>query len=97
MKAKFKLLLVTLAMLLLCPAVFAADAAPVIDKGDTAWILISSALVMLMTPGLALFYSGMVRKKNILGTLMQSFASLIVVTIVWMLWATVWHFPLIPE
>jgi len=57
-----------------------------IDKGDTAWLLISTALVMLMTPGLALFYGGMVRSKNILGTVMQSFVALGVVTIVWVLW-----------
>ena len=42
------------------------------DTGDTAWLLIASALVMFMTPGLALFYGGMVRAKNVLGTLMQS-------------------------
>ncbi len=57
-----------------------------IDKGDTAWLLVSTALVMLMTPGLALFYGGMVRSKNILGTVMQSFVALGVVTIVWVLW-----------
>ena len=57
-----------------------------IDKGDTAWLLISTALVMLMTPGLALFYGGMVRSKNILGTVMQSFISLAVVTIIWVLY-----------
>jgi Amt family ammonium transporter len=44
-----------------------------IDSGDTAWILVSTALVMLMTPGLALFYGGMVRGKNVLGTIMQNF------------------------
>jgi Amt family ammonium transporter len=43
-----------------------------IDSGDTAWLLISSALVMLMTPGLALFYGGMVRRKNLLSTMMMS-------------------------
>ena len=48
--------------------------------GDTSWILISSALVMLMTPGLALFYGGMVRSKNVLGTIMQSFIALGVIT-----------------
>ena len=42
-----------------------------INAGDTAWVLISSALVMLMTPGLAFFYGGMVRRKNVLGVLMQ--------------------------
>ncbi len=47
-----------------------------IDSGDTAWILVSTALVMLMTPGVALFYSGMVRRKNVLSTLMMSFAAL---------------------
>jgi Amt family ammonium transporter len=57
-----------------------------VDKGDTAWILISTALVMLMTPGLALFYGGMVRAKNILGTVMQSFVALAVVTIIWFLY-----------
>lgn len=64
----------------------AAAAAPAIDTGDTAWILISTALVMLMTPGLALFYGGMVRRKNVLGTIMQSFIALGVVTIVWVLY-----------
>ncbi len=57
-----------------------------IDTGDTAWMLISTALVMLMTPGLALFYGGMVRKKNVLGTIMQSYIALGVVSIVWVLY-----------
>ena len=56
-----------------------------IDTGDTAWLLISTALVMLMTPGLALFYGGMVRQKNVLGTLMQSFIALGIVTVQWVL------------
>ena len=56
-----------------------------VDKGDTAWLLISTALVMLMTPGLALFYGGMVRRKNVLGTIMQSFIALGVVSIQWVL------------
>ncbi|HVN47839.1 MAG TPA: ammonium transporter [Bacteroidota bacterium] len=56
-----------------------------IDTGDTTWLLISTALVMLMTPGLALFYGGMVRRKNVLGTIMQSFIALGVVTIQWVL------------
>jgi Amt family ammonium transporter len=54
-----------------------------VDSGDTAWLLISAALVMLMTPGLALFYGGMVRSKNVLGTIMQSFIALGVITIQW--------------
>src|SRR5581483_12336509 len=56
------------------------------DTGDTAWMLISTALVMLMTPGLALFYGGMVRAKNVLNMLMQSFVALGIVTLVWALW-----------
>jgi len=57
-----------------------------INSGDTAWMLTSSALVLMMTiPGLALFYGGMVRKKNVLATLMQSFAITCLVTILW--WA----------
>ena len=73
------------ALVLAVPA-FADDApAPKLDSGDTAWMLVSTALVLMMTiPGLALFYAGMVRKKNILATLMQSFAICCLVTIVWM-------------
>jgi Amt family ammonium transporter len=59
---------------------------PKVDTGDTAWILISSALVMLMTPGLALFYGGMVRSKNVLGTIMQSFIALGIITVQWVLY-----------
>ena len=74
-----------LPLLLAAMPAFAEDAGPPkIDTGDTAWMLASTALVLLMTvPGLALFYGGMVRKKNILATLMQSFAITCIVTIVW--------------
>ena len=54
-----------------------------IQAGDTAFILISAALVLLMTPGLALFYGGMVRRKNVLGTIMQSFVMISLITIEW--------------
>lgn len=54
-----------------------------IDTGDTAWMLVSSAFVMLMTPGLALFYGGMVRAKNVLNMIMQSLIALAVVTVIW--------------
>jgi len=57
-----------------------------VSSGDTAWILISTALVMLMTPGLALFYGGMVRKKNVLSTMMMSFAILAVIGVLWVLY-----------
>ncbi len=68
------------------PAAAAAPAGPPkVDSGDTAWMLTSTALVLMMTvPGLALFYAGMVRKKNVLATLMQSFAICCLVTITWM-------------
>lgn len=56
-----------------------------INTGDTAFMLISAALVMFMTPGLALFYGGMVRQKNVLGTLMQSFFALALITVIWVL------------
>lgn len=59
------------------------EAASKIDTGDTAWLLCSAALVMLMTPGLALFYGGMVRAKNVLNMLMLSFIALGVVTVLW--------------
>ena len=62
-------------------------AAPKIDKGDTAWMLTSSALVLMMTiPGLFLFYGGLVRRKNVLGTIMHSFIIVAVITIQWALW-----------
>jgi Amt family ammonium transporter len=61
-------------------------AGPALDTGDTAWMLVSTALVLMMTlPGLALFYGGMVRRKNVLDVVMQSFAICCVVTILWML------------
>ena len=59
---------------------------PEIDSGDTTWILISAALVMLMTPGVGFFYGGLVRSKNASATIMQSFAILAVVSVVWVLW-----------
>ena len=55
------------------------------DPGDTAWVLVSTALVMLMTPGLALFYGGMVGRKNILGVLMQCFTLLCAISVQWVL------------
>jgi Amt family ammonium transporter len=57
-----------------------------IDSGDTAWVLVSSAMVLLMTPGLALFYGGMVRRKNLLSTIMMSFALLGVIGVLWVLY-----------
>ncbi len=62
----------------------AAEEEATLDTGDTAWILVSTALVLLMTiPGLALFYGGMVRKKNVLSTMAHSFVAAAVVSLVW--------------
>src|SRR6476469_3042043 len=72
------------AVALLAAAPAMAQDGPKIDTGDTAWMLTSTALVLMMTiPGLALFYAGMVRKKNVLATMMQSFAITAIVTVVW--------------
>jgi Amt family ammonium transporter len=69
------------------PEAAAAPAPPKIDTGDTAWVLVSTALVLLMTaPGVALFYGGMVRSKNALSTVMQSFVILCLISIQWVLW-----------
>lgn len=67
------------------PALAQAAAKPKLDTGDTAWMLTSTALVLMMTiPGLALFYGGMVRKKNVLAMVMQSFATTCLMTVLWM-------------
>jgi Amt family ammonium transporter len=58
---------------------------PKIDTGDTAWVLVASALVLFMTPGLAMFYGGMVRSKNMLAMLMQNFFAMGIVTVLWVL------------
>ncbi len=86
----FKLLIGTLGLVLVgtlgAPeGAFAAET-PKLDTGDTAWMLTSTALVLMMTiPGVALFYGGMVRKKNVLATAVQSFAVACVMTVLWMI------------
>src|SRR5919201_4376629 len=72
------------AWLALGAPVAAADGGE-IDSGDTAWMLMSTALVMVMLPGLALFYGGLVRRKNVLSTIMHSFFGLALVSVVWVL------------
>jgi Amt family ammonium transporter len=82
MKPRLSLGLAAIVPMLLTAA--PAFAEPQIDTGDQAWMLTSTALVLMMTvPGLALFYAGMVRKKNVLATMMQSFAITCIVTLVW--------------
>lgn len=68
------------------PAAPAPPAAAKADTGDTAWLIVATALVMLMTPGLAFFYGGMVGKKNVLGILMQCFTILCVISVQWVLY-----------
>ncbi|KWT82648.1 ammonium transporter [Candidatus Magnetominusculus xianensis] len=87
---RFVMLILAACIVFLAAAAFGEDAAPpppkVVNSGDTAWMLVSTALVMLMTPGLGLFYAGMVRRKNVLGTIMQSFSMLCMVSVIWVLW-----------
>ncbi|ETX00008.1 MAG: hypothetical protein ETSY1_12815 [Candidatus Entotheonella factor] len=69
------------------PSVVWAQEAAKVSAGDTAWVLTSSVLVLMMiVPGLALFYGGLVRRKNVLGTLMQSFILLALISVQWVLW-----------
>ena len=78
-------LTLSLVITLITPLYAYAETASKIDPGDTAFVLISAALVMLMTPGLAMFYGGMVRRKNVLGTIMQSFVAIALVSVQWVL------------
>ena len=74
------------ALALLASPLAQADTTPPFNSGDTAWMLSSTALVLLMTvPGLALFYAGMVRKKNVLATAAQSFAITALISVLWMI------------
>ena len=82
---RFSALLVLVAALF-CPALLgAAETAPAIDSGTTAWMLTSTALVLLMVPGLAMFYGGLVRTKNVLGTMMHSFAAMGIIGVMWVM------------
>ena len=82
MKFKTRLFYVLSVMVLLPTSLFAAET-PAIDSGATAWMLTSVALVLLMIPGLAMFYGGLVRTKNVLGTMMHSFAAMGIMTVLW--------------
>ena len=55
------------------------------DTGDTAWMIVATALVLLMTPGLGFFYGGMVGKKNVISTMLQSFMAMVIVTVLWVI------------
>ncbi|MBY0354693.1 MAG: ammonium transporter [Rickettsiales bacterium] len=75
--------------LLLClaafPALATSETATIIDSGNTTWLLLCSALVMLMTPGLAFFYAGMVSRKNVVSTLLQNYVALAMVGLIWII------------
>src|SRR6187431_702547 len=84
MKILLRCTLLLCALTLLPASVWAADA-PVLDTGATAWMLTSTAFVLLMIPGLAMFYGGLVRSKNVLGTMMHSFAAMGIMTVLWVI------------
>jgi Amt family ammonium transporter len=79
----FGILIIVVILALLFPAANVTPTKVPFDKADTAWLLISTALVLLMTPGLAFFYGGMVSKKNVISTMLQSFVCMGLITIIW--------------
>ncbi|PKN50258.1 MAG: ammonia channel protein, partial [Deltaproteobacteria bacterium HGW-Deltaproteobacteria-16] len=83
MRHRFFARLCTTIGLGLLPSLALAGDSQSIDSGTTAWMLISTGLVLLMIPGLAMFYGGLVRTKNVLGTMMHSFVSMAVIGVLW--------------
>jgi len=82
-----KLFILLFFLLTLAPINTLAATEPVIDSGDTTWMLVATAIVIFMhVPGLALFYGGLVSDRNVVSTMMHSFVSLLVITLVWVLW-----------
>ena len=82
----FLLLVLAVVLALLYPSVEVVNIAEnKIDTGDTAWLLVATALVLLMTPGLAYFYGGMVRKKNVISTMLQSLVCMGLITVLWVI------------
>ncbi|MDB5031885.1 ammonium transporter [Mucilaginibacter sp.] len=79
----FGMLIIVIILVFIYPGNTITPSKTPIDKADTAWLLISTALVLLMTPGLAFFYGGMVRKKNVISTMLQSFVCMGLITIIW--------------
>jgi Amt family ammonium transporter len=85
MKLKWKKILVVLILFSTgITGLFASDGVA-IDTGATAWMLTSTALVLLMIPGLAMFYGGLVRSKNVLGTVMHSFVAMGIISVLWII------------
>src|SRR3989304_2926362 len=83
MKKKLLLIMLIMGCFVLFSRLAFAQEGPVSDSGITAWMLTSTALVLLMIPGLAMFYGGLVRTKNVLGTMMHSFVSMAVIGVLW--------------
>ncbi|PLW91386.1 ammonium transporter, partial [Mucilaginibacter sp.] len=80
----FIIILVILALTFIFPSVeFDKTANPNFNTGDIAWMLMSTALVLIMTPGLAFFYGGMVNKKNVISTMLQSIVCMVIITVMW--------------
>ncbi len=79
----FALLVIVVVLAFLFPGNTVTPSKTPVDKADIAWLLISTALVLLMTPGLAFFYGGMVRKKNVISTMLQSFVCMGLITVIW--------------
>jgi len=79
-----KYLLILSLLFISSSGLFAADNTH-IDSGATAWMLTSTALVLLMIPGLAMFYGGLVRSKNVLGTIMHSFVAMGIISVLWVI------------
>ena len=88
MRFRSQSLIVLIILLAVCfPSLALADETPVLNSGDTAWMLTATALVLFMTiPGLSLFYAGMVRSKNVLSVLMQCFAITSLMTVLWVVY-----------
>ncbi len=83
MKSRSNVAIMSLPALLLIPTLAHAADPQAVDTGTTAWMLISTALVLLMVPGLAMFYGGLVRTKNVLGTMMHSFVAIAIIGVLW--------------
>ena len=85
MKKRWKRILLSLTFLFVgFTGLYASDGVK-IDTGATAWMLTSTALVLLMVPGLAMFYGGLVRSKNVLGTIMHSFVAMGIISVIWVI------------
>ncbi|NOU45537.1 MAG: ammonium transporter [Bacteroidales bacterium] len=85
MKYKWKIVLTMLVLLSAGTTGLYASDGKVVDSGATAWMLTSTALVLLMIPGLAMFYGGLVRTKNVLGTIMHSFVAMGIISVLWVI------------